>query len=308
MVKLTCEQCGKSYDAKPYMAGKSKQHFCGMACYAEWQKTHRTGVGRKRVIVQCFTCGKDIERQPNAVAEHNFCDRKCFGAWRKSDHWTGPNNPSWLGGHSESRGRNWSRQRRAARKRDNDTCQRCGLVAPGLPVHHARPFRLFDDYREANKLDNLITLCPTCHGITEQQFWVNHPELADLSPYPIPVPIQQCRSCGQNFTPGSGIAAVCDKCCTAKCAHCGNDFYSRKAVHRAIKYCSRACRNAAIKKPDLTRVCIGCGITFTPDRNSTKYCSQYCRMTKANPRRQFFAARKLAAQASSQSAADIAGH
>jgi len=30
-------------------------------------------------------------------------------------------------------------------------------------VHHVRPYRLFDDYREANDLTNLLLLCRPCH-------------------------------------------------------------------------------------------------------------------------------------------------
>ena len=302
MITLTCEQCGDSYVTKPYMAAKSKRHFCGPSCYGEWQRTHRLGVGRKRVMVQCTTCGKDIEKQPSAVHEHNFCDRKCFAVWRATaDRWLGPNNPSWLGGHAGSRGPNWSKQRLAARKRDKNTCQHCGVIATGLPVHHIKPFRLFDDYRDANEIGNLITLCPACHGIAEQAFWAAHPEMADLSPFPLIVPVRACRSCGQEFTPRSGATVVCDSCCTSVCAHCGNTFYSRKAVHRQTKYCSKACRNAAIKV-ERSRVCPGCGATFTPDRDSTTYCSRHCRMTNANPRRLFFAERKRAAQGLDQNA------
>ncbi len=74
-------------------------------------------------------------------------------------------------------GPNWSAQRRRALERDGYRCQRCG--APHTPerplhVHHIRPFRTFgyipgvnDAYREANRLDNLITLCSRCHRLAE---------------------------------------------------------------------------------------------------------------------------------------------
>ena len=295
MIQLLCEQCGISYTTKPYMATKSFRHFCGFTCYGAWQKTHRVGMGRKRILVSCYTCGKDLERQPSAIQQRNFCSRKCLGIWRSSEDWTGTNNPSWLGGHAANRGPNWDRQRRAARTRDNDTCQRCGIMAVNLPVHHLKPFRLFDDYRDANVLENLMTLCPPCHGIIEQTFWATHPELADLSPFPMILPLQPCRACGQDFTPGSGAAAVCDMCCMATCAYCQHVFFSRRAAHRSIKYCSRDCRHAAVAV-HRTRVCSGCGQVFRPARKSAHYCSHHCRMTTANPRRQFFARRKLAAQ------------
>jgi DEAD/DEAH box helicase domain-containing protein len=74
-------------------------------------------------------------------------------------------------------GPNWQKQRDAARERDNYRCRRCD--APEKPnmqhhVHHVTPFRTFgyvrghnDNYLLANQLDNLITLCPSCHRIVE---------------------------------------------------------------------------------------------------------------------------------------------
>jgi DEAD/DEAH box helicase domain-containing protein len=74
-------------------------------------------------------------------------------------------------------GPNWSGQREAARRRDGFRCRTCG--APERPnrqhdVHHLRPFREFgyipgqnEAFRQANALDNLITLCPRCHRRAE---------------------------------------------------------------------------------------------------------------------------------------------
>ncbi len=66
-------------------------------------------------------------------------------------------------------GPNWRAQRDAARARDNYTCQVCGTPEDGRAhdVHHKTPFRSFASYLEANQLDNLITLCPTCHHRAE---------------------------------------------------------------------------------------------------------------------------------------------
>jgi DEAD/DEAH box helicase domain-containing protein len=74
-------------------------------------------------------------------------------------------------------GPDWPAQRQAARERDDHRCRTCG--APEQPgrehdVHHIRPFREFgyvpgrnQAYREANSLDNLITLCSRCHRRAE---------------------------------------------------------------------------------------------------------------------------------------------
>jgi DEAD/DEAH box helicase domain-containing protein len=75
-------------------------------------------------------------------------------------------------------GPNWESQRDAARARDGFRCQQCNALEPrGGPqhhVHHLRPFREFgyvrgenENYKLANELDNLITLCPPCHRKAE---------------------------------------------------------------------------------------------------------------------------------------------
>jgi hypothetical protein len=234
------------------MATKSERHFCGFVCYGAWQKIHRVGFGREQADVVCHTCKKTFEKDPSAVVTHNFCSRDCYAVWRSTDDWCGANNPSWLGGHSQYRGPNWKRQSRAARCRDQNTCQNCGLVAWSLPVHHIRPFSLFDDYREANRIENLATLCPECHMEAECAFWEKHPELIALRKTFF-LPVVACQKCNRDFLPRSGASTMCDACCSAICAHCNTAFYSRRAVSRTIKYCSRRCRNSHLSSHMIPR-------------------------------------------------------
>ena len=76
---------------------------------------------------------------------------------------------------SPDRGPNWPEQRRRARQRDHYACQVCGATELSLgrehDVHHIRAFREFgyvpgenDHYLAANQIDNLVTLCRTCHS------------------------------------------------------------------------------------------------------------------------------------------------
>ena len=67
-------------------------------------------------------------------------------------------------------GPDWNRQRNLARKRDHYACQICGRVENGQQhqVHHKIPFRMFSLPFEANRLENLITLCSGCHQNVEQ--------------------------------------------------------------------------------------------------------------------------------------------
>lgn len=72
-------------------------------------------------------------------------------------------------------GPNWQKRRREALDRDAHRCRSCGASdQTGLHVHHIRPFREFgyvpgrnENYRQANELDNLMTLCSSCHRRAE---------------------------------------------------------------------------------------------------------------------------------------------
>jgi DEAD/DEAH box helicase domain-containing protein len=62
-------------------------------------------------------------------------------------------------------GKDWERIRQAIRRRDKFICQSCGKVetTQEFHVHHRIPFRQFTRPEEANRFENLVTLCPTCH-------------------------------------------------------------------------------------------------------------------------------------------------
>ena len=71
-------------------------------------------------------------------------------------------------------GPNWQQQRQLALARDGHQCRTCGAAEGMLHVHHIRPFRDYsyipgenDHYLRANQVDNLVTLCPSCHQRAE---------------------------------------------------------------------------------------------------------------------------------------------
>jgi DEAD/DEAH box helicase domain-containing protein len=73
------------------------------------------------------------------------------------------------GNDTNAYGTNWKKQRNFARKRDDYRCRACGLQEADNHhhVHHIKPFRLFESPTKANALDNLTTLCPSCHKRVE---------------------------------------------------------------------------------------------------------------------------------------------
>ena len=79
--------------------------------------------------------------------------------------------------NQDDRGPNWGQQRALTLERDGHRCRHCG--APERPdrahdVHHIQPFRTFgyvrgknDHYLQANQMENLVTLCRSCHQRVE---------------------------------------------------------------------------------------------------------------------------------------------
>ena len=191
---IPCPICGKMFRVNP--SNRTEKSTCSRKC--------RGMMKRNRIQVTCHQCGKVFARCPSQVTkEKSFCCMKC-----KQDFWRGSNHSSYnsiectcqtcnktfirtkykvdkfggkycsqhcsslaqvIPGTSEYRGPNWDEQRRKARKRDNYTCQGCGIdqhyYGKCLDVHHIIPFRNFgvEKYLEANRLENLVSLCKTCH-------------------------------------------------------------------------------------------------------------------------------------------------
>lgn len=66
-------------------------------------------------------------------------------------------------------GPGWSALRERVRRRDLYRCQVCGAPETDRThdVHHKTPFRLFASAEQANRLENLVTLCSACHRRAE---------------------------------------------------------------------------------------------------------------------------------------------
>ncbi len=150
-VERRCEQCGASFNAPLWQFDKAgyKGRFCSNDC------CNASHVGVKRVPLRhCRQCGKDYYPYTK-TANVQFCSRACHMAWKSAHAWG-----------CKYYGLDWPEQSRKARERDQDTCQDCGKQqhSPALDVHHIRPRRLFRGVHvAANALDNLLTLCRSCH-------------------------------------------------------------------------------------------------------------------------------------------------
>lgn len=169
---LTCEMCRSEFIRVP---SRHKAEFitvCSLNCYSNARKKnlHRKpphALKKPSLKFSCETCGKNVElpNKRKGARKFRFCTAECAHQGN-----TGKNNYFWRGGHSGYYGSTWTTARRAARKRDNYTCQRCGKVMKSgrFPdVHHITPFRFFNNHEDANELNNLVSLCHGCHVTVE---------------------------------------------------------------------------------------------------------------------------------------------
>ena len=180
-VEAPCSQCGKPVMRGPEKLKRNNNFFCSGECWNTWRSIHMQREGNPNwtepVKTQCATCGTPIERNPSRVGvderKVHFCSKPCKYQWM-SENLSGENNHLWKGGSIAYYGPNWHRQRRRARKRDGYRCQHCGIAqkknGKALDVHHIVPFRTFgyipgqnDNYKQANDLSNLVSLCRSCH-------------------------------------------------------------------------------------------------------------------------------------------------
>lgn len=157
-ITITCDFSGCDNPivtpATPFPSVPSKHRYCSRECFfaARVERPHT-------VILICENCDESF-CVPYKKRHRRFCSRDC---WCASVH-----NPHRTRGHQPYYGKNWREQRTRARKRDKETCRACGKTPQrkgGLQVHHRTPFEDFPSYREANRLDNLVTLCLSCHRL-----------------------------------------------------------------------------------------------------------------------------------------------
>lgn len=189
-INVVCEQCGITFTVKDYR--KDEVRFCSRSCGGKWAMSHRKMVnpnlkgnqhakGSKSlsqftservrgannpkwvepIEAVCKQCGSVYYGKPWEFKDgrKKFCSKEC-----RYQYLTGENSPLWLGGETHYRGKDWVKIRRIVVENQQGICADCGkFVGVRLPVHHIKPFRQYQTAEEANRLENLIGLCQSCH-------------------------------------------------------------------------------------------------------------------------------------------------
>lgn len=177
-VKVDCVNCGEEFNVPPCRGDEAK--FCSMECRDEYQINTGTFAGKNNgaynsEVLKCDNCAEDIEVPKSHITDLNFCSNSCHWEYVKENELlVGENNPSWEGGAPDYYGESWPSQRRKALEEADYNCQMCGKTKKEMgqnpDVHHRKPFREYgvENHKEANRLDNLICLCRSCHSTWER--------------------------------------------------------------------------------------------------------------------------------------------
>ncbi len=166
----TCKSCNSAFEYYP--SDKPGVYCPDCVETADGLLPENPSQKGERITTECRTCGAALEVRPRLLEKRTqgcFCSRECHGEWL-SENVVGPDHHQWEGGPIEY-GRSWWRIRRQALERDDYECQHCGSgrdeIGRNPDVHHRRPVRSFDRLEQAHTMDNVITLCRSCHRRAE---------------------------------------------------------------------------------------------------------------------------------------------
>jgi 5-methylcytosine-specific restriction endonuclease McrA len=172
-----CAQCGALFPKLPshsMNAWLTRVKFCSKQCYTASQKGQPMKASTKglpppnkgmkmgrspryaRVDHQCAKCSTTFTVQSHRVKEGLCCSRACSYALR--DKGISTENEK---ARKSVAYREW---RESVFKRDDFTCQACGLRGGEINADHILPFAFHPELRYA--LDNGRTLCVPCHRAT----------------------------------------------------------------------------------------------------------------------------------------------
>lgn len=167
--KAECRICGSEFS---YFPSDKDGIYCPDCVESADGLLPENPANRERVSTECTYCESEIEAYPSQVEARKrglFCDLDCYGKWL-SENVVGDDHHQWEGG-TLNYGRKWWRVRRKALERDDYTCQNCGKTTADIgrnpDVHHIERVRNFDSPQQAHMLENVITLCRSCHRNVE---------------------------------------------------------------------------------------------------------------------------------------------
>lgn len=139
-----CAYCGIFFHVPPSHLGRVR--FCSPDCRTKGKAT----------LLDCRECGSAFRVKPYRKEVAKYCSTACKNT--AQDFGITPE-------HKRIRlSSEYAEWRTAVFRRDNYTCQECGVRGGYLEADHIKPFAVFVELRF--EVDNGRTLCSPCHRLT----------------------------------------------------------------------------------------------------------------------------------------------
>jgi len=177
-VAVECDHCATVFNVVPSRADEAR--YCSTDCLYKSLSERFSGRGNPSfksgpATVECDNCSSIFEVIPSRSKKARFCSRQCAGEW-VSENMTGNDHPLYNGGYRVYDSAAYEKNRADALKRDGHKCQMCGMKEKahlsqfdqGLHTHHIRPILNHGENEDPHRVENLITLCNSCHRVAEQ--------------------------------------------------------------------------------------------------------------------------------------------
>ncbi len=160
-VMKPCAHCGKE---RYFAPSNAHRLYCSTDCY--WAARWGSDRQEDRTCPVCSTVFR-VQLSKTQVCCSIECRRQHYSNIRR-----GEQSHFWRGGKTAPYHTDWKSVRREALDRDHHQCVLCG-GNDRLQVHHKNPYR----YSQSHALDNLVTLCRSCHSREE---WKVNPLVAQV--------------------------------------------------------------------------------------------------------------------------------
>jgi hypothetical protein len=168
--KTNCKTCNKEISKKRCYEGRFVNFFCNRECQNIFNRNNKTLQGTQRK-----PWWKHTKQAKKKIGKASKGNKYCVGnvptleaRINHSKAMTGGKEPFWLyeGKNIKGYTQNFNKQlKERVRVRDNFICQLCGV--PELEFNRKLDIHHKDNNKENCSIDNLVTLCRSCHMKTK---------------------------------------------------------------------------------------------------------------------------------------------